>query len=301
MKGDARGGLKQRVAVHFPSLGDVRQWNTDAYMFVQDVQHSVGLHRWKGYSLNVSPSFEEGALSVLRSVARENYGRGPEVAGKAVERIAGRLAAEGRAVHQIWRSEENGGRYVLYGFTPRRLLRVFGKYIQIIPKADRPLWKKAYVVVPKAEIWDIAIPDVFGGCQGYRAILRRLGRFPHLNPPFVQTEIEKREWPVRYEWQRYATEKDLYTAKSTGRWGWNLRDSSGRNWTEFYYFYRTTQFKWAQAVVREHIVKEFNRLFPRLGIDAAIEINGIPTASEILSVRERLIAGDISFGMAGKT
>ena len=295
MNGDTRKDSKPRVAPYFPSLGEVGLQNVDVHMFTADIHDSVGLHRQERYSLNVSPSFERETLSVLGSVAREDYGDRPEVVGAAVKRIAGLLAAEGRAVHQIWRSEESGGTYALYGFTSQRLYRVFGQYIQVIPKADRAVWKKAYVVVPKTEIWDIAMPDMFGGSRGYRTILRRLARFPRPGPLFFEAEPEKRRWPVRYEWKRYAREKDLYTAKSTGRWGWNLRDSSGRNWTEFYYFYRTIQFQWAQAVVREHIVNEFNRLFMRLGIEAQIEINGIPTASEILSVRQRLSAGSISF------
>ena len=53
--------------------------------------------------------------------------------------------------------------------------------------------------------------------------------------------------------------------------------------------------KWAQAVLREHIVAELNGLLRELGLQAELVVQGLPTAVSVLSVRERMVRGEISF------
>ena len=183
----------------------------------------------------------------------------------------------------------------MHSFTSQRLFHAFGRYIQIIPKADRDLWGKSYVIVPEEDIWDVAMPEVLGGYRGYRAILRRLARFQLLGPLFFQTELTRQGWPAHYDFQRHVREAEFFEAKTTARWGWHRRDYSQSNWTDFYMYYRILRFKWAQAVVREHIVNELNRLFARLRVEAKIVVKGLPTASEILAIQQRMSKGDISF------
>jgi hypothetical protein len=43
-------------------------------------------------------------------------------------------------------------------------------------------------------------------------------------------------------------------------------------------FCKMVTFRWAQAVLREHIVMELNCLLCRLGIDCKIIVTGLPTA-----------------------
>ena len=59
--------------------------------------------------------------------------------------------------------------------------------------------------------------------------------------------------------------------------------------------YRSVTLKWAQACMREHIIKELNQLFLRLQIDAEIVVKGLPTAWEILRIRKQMCEGKISF------
>ena len=84
----------------------------------------------------------------------------------------------------------------------------------------------------------------------------------------------------------------------TRKWGWNRRDFSQRNWTEFATFYRTITFKWSQARIREHILDEFNALLKRLGVKAELRITGLPNSGHILDLRNQMTEGLTSYAEA---
>ncbi len=290
------------VATHFPSLREEGVRSSNVRMFTDDIQLSVmpiggKPHKATGFTVEAKGGVEHvnRAIVILKSLTRHDRHGWAELLSDAVEVIARQLAWHGRAVHEIVRNEEDKEACRLHSFTSRRLFHAFGRYIQIIPKADRDLWEKSYVIVPEKDIWDVTMPKVLGGYRGYRAILWWLARFRHLGPLFFQDELSRQAWPAHYDFQRYVRETKFFEAKITAPWGWNQRDFSQSNWTEFYLFYRVLQSKWAQAMLREHVVNELNRLFKRLRIEAKIVVRGLPTASEIIAIRQRMSNGDISF------
>ena len=118
-----------------------------------------------------------------------------ELLSDVVRGIAQNLAWNSRAVYEVIPMEENSEAYHLHDFTPRCLFHAFGWYIQIIPKADRRLLKKAYVILPEKDIWDITMPRVLGGYKGYHATLRELARFQRLGPSFLMQDLGARGWP----------------------------------------------------------------------------------------------------------
>lgn len=291
-----------RVATHFPSLRENLGMSSNAFMFIEDVQLAVmpiggRPHRASGFAVDIRGRCEHAdhATVILNSLAEFDQHSDTALLSDVVAGIARQFAWYGRSVHEIVWNEKNGGTFRLHSFTSRRLFHTLGRYVQIIPKADQDLWGKSYVIVPEIDIWEVAMPKVLGGYRGYRAILWWLARFRHLGPSFLQDELSQQTWPAHYDFQRYVRETKFFEAKITARWGWNQRDFSQSNWTEFYMFYRILRFKWAQAVVREHIVNELNRLFRRLRVEAEIVVKGLPTASEIIAIRKRMSKGEISF------
>ena len=271
-------------------------------MFAEDVQLALmpiggRTHEATDFAVEIQGGCEhvDRIIEILKSLAEYDSHSQTKLLSDAVAGIARQLAWDGRAVHEIVWNEENGGAYQLYSFTSRRLFHAFGRYMQIIPKADRDLWDKAFVIIPEKDIWDVAMPKVLGGYRGYRAILRRLARIQHFGPSFFKNELNRQSWPAYYDFQRYIRETKFVEAKITTRWGWTQRDFSQSSWTEFYLFHRILQFKWVKAVVREHIVNELNRLFRRLPVDAEIVVKGLPTASEIVAIQRRMRKGDVSF------
>ncbi len=293
---------RPRAARFFPSLRENTDHNLNIYMFAGDVE--LGVMPIGGVS-DTAPEFAvdiqgpsqsvERATATLESLAEHKGYGAKELLSDVVRVIARNLAWSGRAVHEITRDQERDGIYLLQGFTTQRLFYVFGKYIQVIPKADRRLGKKAYVILPEKDVWDITMPRVLGGYRAYRTILRNLARFQGSGPAFLLQALSGQGWPAHYDFQRYIREIEFFETKITSLWGWNRRDFSERNWTDFYLSYRTLRFRWAQAHLREHIVNELNRLLRRLGIQAEIVVKGLPTPSDISAIQQRMLEGDISF------
>jgi hypothetical protein len=169
-----------------------------------------------------------------------------------------------------------------------------------VPKADQDKWKRSVVILPKRVLWLVSIPKELGGYRGYRKILARLARFNWTAPPFWQEEMGRGFGftKTNFNFSEYRREIDIYQSRVTRKWGWNGRDTSSEKWTEFALFYRIITFRWAQAVLREHILNELNGLFRRLNIEAEIQIVGLPSAREILQLRTAMTEGSISYTKA---
>ena len=183
-----------------------------------------------------------------------------ELLSEVVPMIARGLLANGCVVCKINRDKENRAVGLFGGLEAQWLFHAFGK-CKIIGEKDT---------------WIITIPKVLGGYRGYRAILKKLTQFPNIE------------------------DMDFSVAKIMKEWGWNRQHDSRENCTEFYDAYRILTLKRAQACSREHIFNEFNKLFQRLQIEAKIVVKGLPTAQEILKIREQMCAGKISFIEASK-
>ena len=110
--------------------------------------------------------------------------------------------------------------------------------------------------------------------------------------------MEQQERHSHFDLQRYNREAEIFCSRVTKRWGWNRRDFSQRNWTEFMQVNRSLTFKWAQAELREHIIAEFNTLLVRLGIAAQVRVAGLPSAADLLRARHDMSVGTLSFDQA---
>ena len=194
--------------------------------------------------------------------------------GNVVEAIALELIWEGRSVRKIFWDKRNNGVYRLHRFAYQWLFRVFGRYIRIPPQTHRHLHEKPYDGITETDIWDIVMPEKLGGYRGHRVMLKKLVRFPDLVPSFLFHKVNPSEWPKYFNTKHYAQETKIFVARTTERWGWNQRDYNSENWNEFYGMYRSITLKWAQAYLREYIIKELNQLFQRLQIDAEIVVRG---------------------------
>ena len=296
-----------RFATHFPNLLNRHSLNSITYAFMRDVPLYVmpigrSLRRDEVFTVDIEPNRENRhqILSILASIkgrdaytsyvdsteySRENYFILREILSDAINMMATTIASNGRAVYEIMWDEDNRT-YQLYPFTHFCLYRTFGRYIQLIPTADREQWGKRCVIVRSKDVWEVCLPGKLGGRRRYRRTLKRLNRSKSGIPTFWQS--------VNFDFQRHTQEQALYYAKITAPWGWNQRDYSGEKWTEIYQLYRGLQFKWAQALVREHALKELNRLLSRLRIQSEIVVKGLPTSSEIIEIRQRMLDGKIS-------
>ena len=278
-------------------------------MFLQDIRLGImpiggKLDHAPNFSVEIDDrnSDEPCVIAILESLTRRYrqqnwYSQPPleELLSSAVEAIALALVWEGRSVHKIFWDKRNDGVYRLHAFAYQWLFRMFGRYIRILPQNHWHPDDKIYDVITEKDIWDIVMPKKLGGYQGHRAMLKKLLRFANIVPSFLEHKINPYEWPTYFNTKHYAQETKLFVARTTERWGWSQRDYNSENWNEFYGMYRSVTLKWAQACLREHIIKELNQLFLRLQIDAEIVVKGLPTAWEILRIRKQMCEGEISF------
>ena len=297
-----------RVAKSFSKLREEVNHNLNLSMFIENTR--LWIMPIGGESDHV-PNFavkiqgkhsdEPRVLAILESLTRRYqqkwYSRPPleKLLSDAVEAIALELVWEGRSVRKIFWDKRNNGVYRLHKFAYQWLFRVFGRYIRILPQTHRHLHDKPHDSITETNIWDIVMPEKLGGYQGHRAMLKKLVRFPDIVPSFLVHTVSQHEWPTDFSAKHYARESKLFVARTTAEWGWNQRDYSSENWSEFYSMYRSVTLKWAQACMREHIFSELNQLFRRLDIEAEILVRGLPTAWEILRIRKQMCEGKISF------
>jgi len=294
-----------RVATHFPSLSRGYDINPNVYMFTQDMHLSVmPIGGRTDKHLDFSVSFEgktsesERAMELCGSLAQYERHDAVTLVCDAVDQMATHLAWQGRAVHEIIRDNDDPRKYYLHGFTAKRLFRLLGYYIQCIPARDYDLWKKRFIIVPSKHIWEISIPSALGGALGYKRVLSRLQNFEHFGPKFWRSDLEKQIQTKDFNFQEYVLNSEIYYSRVTKRWGWNRRDYSQRNCTEFFGIYKSITFKWAQAILREHIISEINQLLGRLKINSKIIISGVPTSKDILRVRQKVMEGEVHFSDA---
>ena len=296
-----------RVTKSFSNLREEVNRNLNLSMFLEDARLGImpiggESDRVPNFAVEIqgSPSAKPHILAILESTPRRyghnRYSQSPleKLLSNVVEAIALELVWEGRSVRKIFWDKKNEI-YRLHEFAYQWLFRVFGRYIRILPQTHRHLYDKPYDSITETDIWDIAMPEKLGGYRGHRAMLKKLVQFPDLVPSFLKYIVNVHEWPTNFDTKHYTQETKLFIARATERWGWNRRDYNSENWNEFYGMYRSITLKWAQACMREHIIKELNQLFLRLQIDAELVVKGLPTAPEILKIRKQMCEGKISF------
>lgn len=296
---------RPRIASHFPSLSHRDDIDINVHMFTEDVYLAVMpiAGRTEKHPL-FSVSFEgekqdcERAIELCISLAEYERHDPTSVLCDAVSQVATHLAWRGRAVYEIVQDEEDPLKCHLYGFTTQRLYRAPGCYIQWIPAADYDFFKKRFIILPSKDVWEISIPSILGGKRGYSRTLSRLRRFSHLGPAFWRSDLSFQKQTSGFNFQQYVLNSEIYYARATRRWGWTRRDYSQKNNTEFFTYYRIITFKWAQAILREHIINELNRLILRLRLDSKIVVSGLPSTQDILRVRYDLAEGKIRFADA---
>jgi hypothetical protein len=290
-----------RMARHFPSLAGEREIHFYEHMFGEDVRN--GLVPWRlandgtaSAKLQGESSQVERARFVLSSLGARHEHDTSSLVFESLQAVGEALSWSGVAHYAIWRLED--GNFELDRFTHRRLVRLPGAYFQFVPAGDLELWKKRVFVVPGRDVWKIGMPSALGGARGYRRLLRRLRYCDHLGPMWWRQELEAGTADPGFGLAEYSKNADLRVRRLTAFWGWTARDMSQKHSTEFYTFHCLLRFRYCQALIREHMVAEVNKLFKHLGISCTLSITGLPKPNDILLLQERMSKGEITMGEA---
>ena len=292
------------LAYHFPSLSDAHEIFPKCHMFMEDVRNGLmpyaRISRPNGFSVSVG---EDPALvELLQSLTRHDRAYcHEELLCDAVNEIGLHLSWHGRAIYQITPDETDPRIIRLRSCTPRRLYKIPGFFLHHVPLADREEFSSRFLVVARANVWDLGMPSQLGGTTGYLRLLKELKRNKGTFPSFFLEDLNTQgTTPPQFESSEYIRRRKARETRITNMWGWNRRDSSLDHETEFFHYYRTITFRWAQAILRDHIIAELNVLLKRLQLTSQIAIGGIPTPTAILEIRRQMTEGHLSFEEAFK-
>jgi hypothetical protein len=295
----------RRLMPNFPSSGPREMPGFYTHMFIQDVHSGI-----MGYRLNddgdqhrrirVAGEEEVTVVEALcASLARGAMYNISKTIESAIESVALHLAWSGQAVYEICKGDAK--ELSLESVPPYHLFRVPTAFMQLVPREDRR-WSggRRYAVLPISQAWVVRMPKSLGGANGYRRLLKRLQAFSATGPEFWNRDLQAGKFNSDFSFSDYTKMQAAAVARITRAWGWNRRDTSSNFDTEFFYFHRSLRFRRAQAMLRDHIVAQFNCLLSRLDINARIELEGYPSPQKIEELIEAVSAGTLHYADAFK-
>ena len=287
MRWNQRQQIKPTVATRFPSLSRGRDINQDVHMFTQDISLAVmpiggktEKHKNFTVTLEGKQSECEKAEQLIADIGNYDRPNLERMVCGAVQEVVRHLAYDGCAVYEVICDDD--GLQHIWGFTSKRLWRLPGYFLQIIPRGDWNLWNKKFVIVPADRIWYLEMPSELGGRRDYRKVLKRLGNFERIGPKFWRQDLQREVQIKNFDYQRYLRNIDIYCHTVTKTWGWSRRNFSVERKTEFFTYYKMVNYAWAKTILREHVINEFNRFFIRLGIECELKVSGFCQQQEKL-------------------
>ncbi len=175
-----------------------------------------------------------------------------------------------------------------------RVTRIASRYVQWVPRHLHSQLGR-WVLLPANVIWHLRLPRELGSPRQHRRLVRRLGEASGISPPFV-LEDERLGANVRgYDFLTYRRAVDAEVEHLTRGWGGIPRLRVVEGATEYYFFERHVQWRRSQALVREHIISEINRLLHRLGVQSRLVVRGLPSSTDLAELRDRLRRGEADF------
>ncbi|MBM7131267.1 hypothetical protein [Dyella mobilis] len=271
----------------------------NVHMFTEDIVDLMPYGFHKG-SKNRTVKFEGSeaerarAIHILQGMSEHTYGLDADTVCRAINDLAKRIAWEGRALFEILPCED--GSVFLHSVTSRRMVRIFGLAVQFVPRKDRALWGgPRFRRAVGSSLWNVDIPRCLGGRRSYLRTLKRLERFDGFGPAFFQKDMQSGLIEARFDHRKYNRMISIFKSIVTYQWGWNYRDWSMDNSTEFFDVYRRLREERAKVMFRDHIIGEINKLFSRLSIHCVLSVDGLLTLSEVDALEKNLISGELSF------
>jgi hypothetical protein len=286
----------------FPSLAGKQQLSLETHMFSEDIRNGVlpiggTSHAKHDFKIRIEGEAEHcnKVLALCDSIVEYRSSNITDRVCRFFQEIINSLSWRGRVLFEIVRDNED---FLLHEFTDKRLFHIPPYYIQLIPISDRRILgvSNFFATINKANVWTLSMPPALGGFKGYRQILKKLQKYNHVVPEFIQSNYESYfKGQTTFNFNEYVHIKEIYTYRATKRWGWNRRKYDLQDKTEFYLVYQHLTQQLAMCILREHVAEEFNELIKRIGWECKVIVEGLPTSSEVLDIRSKLLNGETTF------
>lgn len=272
-----------------------------AHMFIEDIHSGIlmrnlGIEGEKPKKIEILGEDDaiKVAIGLCASIARGSGYSAQSITRSAIESIALHLAWYGEVLFEVVEMEHR--KWALEMVPNRHLFRTPFAFLQVIPAAERERNSgQRFVLLPRSHAWLVRMPSVLGGPRKHRKLLTRLEAVSPTAPEFWSQDLQEGEWNTEVSLQEYKGWQHLAVAKLTHRWGWDGRGIARDSETEFFHFYRGLRFRHAQAILRQHITSEINKLLDQLSIQAAISLEGYPAPHDIDRLIGLTASGELSY------
>jgi hypothetical protein len=269
-------------------------------MFTADIYNGIMPYRFcsdeSELKINITGTKKdiELAYKLCESLCDNVYrGSIEDLISKAIENIVRQIVWEDKAYYEIIIGDDITCPY-LHSFTSKRLFKFLNYYIQLVPKKDIQLHSKRFVAIKAKYVWSITFPKSLGRSKAFKKIVKKLLKINSNSPNFAKNNIVETFEMPGYNFKAYHRLTNVIVNKIVKKWGWNRRDSSNEYSTDIYRVYKYISFKYTQALIREHIVYELNKLLKKLVINSSITITGIKTSQDIIDIRRKVFSKEIS-------
>lgn len=181
---------------------------------------------------------------------------------------------------------------------PGKVIRKGSFYRQIIPPKERSNHPSRFVSVPKDSVFELEIPPTLGGYKQHQKMIHMLAVTSETIPTFVQERMRESFGIKDFDTKRFFWGMDVERTKATVQWGTVIGLNSDDHTLEYFQIYRYLRFFRAMALLREHIISRMNALLERMSYPCQIEINGLPSSSDIEHHIGLLNVGETTFDEA---
>jgi hypothetical protein len=279
-----------------------------AFMFIRDIHTGImPFRRGREYPFTVKLARKnqnlEKQLNEFLGIGQGTAWSLDESLWQTTETLSHYLAALGETYLEIVYDDEKAGNGLTgrsLVFLPRgKMLKLFSYYIQIVPIRNWKRREKKFYVIPSNRIWHIKLPRKLATPRKHRKMLKKLNTLSEPMPEFALKDGEL-GGSVKYDFTKHHYNKEIAVEHTTTRWGSIRSLSQIKGTTEYYYIVNRLQATYSQALLREHIFAEVNKLLHRLGVKNSVKVEGLSSSSELLQAIKKLEKGEIGFSEALK-
>lgn len=299
----------RQTARYFPSRSGQRP-AFQAFLFTRDLPLGLVPYQSSGrassFSVTLEPHSDEVAewLTQFLHIGQYRQHDLSSATEQFLETTVTFMAHTGEAFFELGgsmaESKPPGLPAALYPLPPGPVRRVPGRYLQVVPSADRKAFDgKRYLSVPADRMWNVRLPRELGTPRQHRRMLKQLTRLSETLPDFAlqSPDLGRSEY---YDFSSHRQAIEILLERTTNRWGTIPSLFKVDGTSEYYLFARRLRWQRSQALLRDHILCELNALLARLGLSSRVVISGLPGPDQIDVVIRQLQAGEIDVDEAMK-
>jgi hypothetical protein len=272
----------------------------NAHFFIQDVsQHKLPynhrLGNYPDFKITIVGSEIDNARLILNNLSKHSHNLGDtELISDVVNNLS-RKMYYWQKIYYYKTSDVNEPSCL--EIWPLGVFRVFGYYLQLIPKVSKPYSSPLLRFESASNVFTFTFFENLLDRFKYSLVLRMLNRDRTGFPIFYsEDKFQNRNFDLKY----YKMIETVFLTLITRTYDWKLRYLADDYKNEYYRFYSSYLSAIRDAQDREIILNQINKMLKQFKIDAKINLEGIPTSHDLKNALQEMKEGRKSFSEALK-